>query len=961
MTFAARITRSPIPFEADPAEEIGTVFADLAPELRALVAGTAGCSPYLRDLALREADWLRDALAQPPEAVLADALAAATGETDAALRVALRTAKRRIALLAGLADLGGVWSLEEVTGALTALADTATDRALKLHVAGEIARGKLPGATEDDIATAGGAVALAMGKMGAGELNYSSDIDLIMLFDESRFERDDFHEARASFVRATRKMSATLSEMTADGYVFRTDLRLRPDPSVTPVILAMATAETYYESLGRTWERAAHIKARACAGDIAAGEAYLERLTPFVWRKHLDFAAIQDAHDMRLRIREHKGLGGPIALEGHDMKLGRGGIREIEFFTQTRQLISGGRDPELRDRATVPGLAKLAAKGWVPEDVAETLTGHYRRHREIEHRVQMVRDAQTHKLPQDPGEMQRIANMMGEADIGAWRGALKAALTEVHGLTEGFFAPEEKPAEMPDFTPEDVEIISRWRSYPACRSTRASQIFERLKPELLARLGKAARPREALVHFDGFLRGLPAGVQLFSLFEANPSLVDLIVDIAATAPALSAYLGRNSQVFDAVLGGDFFKRWPGVAGLSADLAEKLAEAAGDYEVQLDTARRWKKEWHFRIGVHHLRGLISGREVGAQYADLAEAVLAALWPVVVASFAEKHGGPPGRGAALIGMGSLGARTTSATSDLDLIVIYDAAGEEASEGRRPLAARTYYARLTQAMVTALSAAMAEGKLYEVDMRLRPSGKQGPVATSLDAFRAYQRDEAWTWEHLALTRARRVAGDAGIGEDVAQVRETVLARPRDAAQTLADVQDMRARIAEAKGGGSGRFEAKIGPGRMQDIELVGQCATLLAGAGPHDVEGQIARGLAIGWLSAAEAGALGAAYDLLWRLQSAAKLLTEGRLELDRIGLGGCAFLLRETGAETTEALAGEIARRVETAEAAIEAALARAPKARAPVAEAAQELEATGARETDAGARVTREGS
>ena len=932
MSFASRITRLPVPFERAPAAEIAAQFADLAPELRDLVARTAGCSPYLRDLAVREADWLRAAFGRAPETVLDAELAAATGETDSALRPALRTAKRRIALIAGLADLGGVWSLEEVTTALTRLADTATDRALKLHVGQEIARGKLPGATIDDIDTAAGAVALAMGKMGAFELNYSSDIDLIMLFDESRFERDDFHDARASFIRATRRMSATLSEMTADGYVFRTDLRLRPDPSVTPVILAMATAESYYESLGRTWERAAHIKARACAGDIAAGEAYLDRLTPFVWRKHLDFAAIEDAHAMRLRIREHKRVGGPITLEGHDIKLGRGGIREIEFFTQTRQLISGGRDPDLRIRATVPGLAMLALKGWEPAETAETLTAHYRRHREIEHRVQMVRDAQTHKLPGDPDEMRRIVNMMGEADVPAWRAALTEALTEVHRLTEGFFAPEEKAAVLPDFTDEDEEIITRWRAYPACRSARASQVFERLKPELLARLGKAARPREALVQFDAFLRGLPAGVQVFSLFEANPPLVDLIVDIAATAPALSAYLGRNAQVFDAVLGGDFFKPWPGVEGLTKDLAEKLSEVGGDYEAQLDTARRWKKEWHFRIGVHHLRGLTSGRDVGAQYADLAEAVLGALWPVVVESFSAKHGGAPGRGAALIGMGSLGARTTSATSDLDLIVIYDAAGAEASEGRRPLAARAYYARLTQAMVTALSAPMSEGKLYEVDMRLRPSGRQGPVATSLSSFRAYQQTEAWTWEHLALSRARAVAGDAGIGADVEAVRATVLASPRDGAKTIGDVIDMRARIEQAKGGAGSVFDAKIGPGRMQDIELIGQCATLLAGAGPPDVEGQIARGVEIGWISQAEALALTAAYDLLWRLQSAAKLLTDGRLDLDAVGLGGREFLLRETGTETTEDLAGEIERRVMAAQAAVEAALARVPEGR-----------------------------
>ncbi len=926
MSFAARMTRCPIPFDRDHGAEAAARFGDLAPELVELLAGAAGCSPFLKGVMLREAAWLRAALAQEPETAFDAAIALPeTGDPGSGLRVA----KRRVALIAGLADLAGVWSLEEVTGALTRFADAATDRALKYHVGLEITRGKLPGMGVDDIATAGGAVALAMGKMGAGELNYSSDIDLIMLFDETRYGRDDFHDARASFIRATRRMSETLSKMTAEGYVFRTDLRLRPDPAVTPVIMAMAAAEAYYESLGRTWERAAYIKARACAGDIAAGEAYLERLTPFVWRKHLDFAAIQDAHDMRLRIREHKGLGGEITLEGHDMKLGRGGIREIEFFTQTRQLISGGRDPSLRLRGTVPGLTALAGAGWVPMDVAETLVAHYRRHREIEHRVQMVRDAQTHKLPASPEEFARIVNMMGESDVAAWRARLVAALEEVHALTEGFFAPGGRKAAAPELEDEDREIVERWRRYPACRSARAAGIFERLKPEILARLHKAARPREALVQFDAFLRGLPAGVQVFSLFDANPALVDLIVDIAATAPALAVYLGRNSQVLDAVLGGDFFAEWPGCVWLADDLSIRLDDLAGDYEAQLDTARRWMKEWHFRIGVHHLRGLLKGRESGAQYSDLAEAVLRALWPVVVDHFAAKHGAPPGRGAVLIAMGSLGARTISSRSDLDLILIYDPGGVEASEGRRPLAARAYYARLTQAFVTALTAPTAEGRLYEVDMRLRPSGRQGPVATSLESFSAYQRDEAWTWEHLALTRARPVAGNMALGADVEAVRREVLQRPRDPAATIADVVEMRARIAEAKGGGGGPLDAKIGPGRLQDIELIAQCAALLAKDGSRDVDAQIDSGVAIRWLTEAEAGAMRAAYDLLWRLQAAAKLLSDAALDLEAIGKGGRDFLLRETGMESTTALLAEVERRTGQAKTAIETALTRQP--------------------------------
>ncbi len=932
MSFADRITRFPIPYDEASGAELSAEFSDLVPELRALLAGAGGCSPYLKGLIEREALWLRAMLSYEPETAFEVLLADIRAETLAMMNSALRETKRRVALLVGLADLGGVWSLEQVTLALTRFAERATDIALRFHVGQEITRGKLPGMGQDDIPTAAGAVALAMGKMGAGELNYSSDIDLIMLFDETRFERDDFNDARASFIRATRRMTATLSEMTGEGYVFRTDLRLRPDPSVTPVIMAMATAEQYYESLGRTWERAAHIKARPVAGDLSAGAAYLQRLAPFIWRKHLDFAAIQDAHGIRLRIREHKGTGGPLQLEGHNMKLGRGGIREIEFYTQTRQLIAGGRVPALRLRGTVPALAALADNNWISYEAAEVLTRHYRSHREIEHRIQMVRDAQTHILPTNSQDFMRLVNMMGETNLKVWQARLMAALEEVQEVTEEFFTPEERRASaaaLADLAPEDAEIIERWRNYPACRSPRAAEIFARLKPDLLARLKQAARPHEALVEFDAFLRGLPAGVQLFSLFEANPALVDLIVDIAATAPALAVYLGRNSQVLDAVLGGDFFSPWPGEKGLTTDLSTRLNQMRGDYEEQLDMARRWMKEWHFRIGVHHLRGHIGGRGAGAQYTDLASAVLRALYPVVVAEFAQKHGNPPGRGAVLVGMGSLGAGNVSATSDLDLIMIYDAAGVENSDGRRPLPARAYYARLTQALVTALSAPMPEGKLYEVDMRLRPSGRQGPVATSIDSFGAYQREEAWTWEHLALTRARPVAGNMDLGREVEAIRAEVLGAPRDAAKTIRDVVEMRARIASAKGGSQRLLDAKNGPGRLQDIELCAQCAALLSPGAPRDVASQITDGVDLGWLHPDEAGALLAANDFLRRLQAAVKLLSDEPPELEDIGKGGLDFLLRETGESSARALEERIVALAQAAQHAIEAAMTRLP--------------------------------
>ncbi|EEW26381.1 [protein-PII] uridylyltransferase family protein [Rhodobacter ferrooxidans] len=904
--FAARLTRHPIAFAADAAADAARSLADLGPDLLPLIHGTAGCSPYLKGLMLREADWLRAALTISPEAALAEVLEPLDTLSVDTLGAGLRIAKRRVALLIGLADLGGVWRLEAVTGALTQLADRAVHLCLTRLVAEEIRRGKLPGQGPDDAETGAGMVALAMGKMGAHELNYSSDIDLICLFDETRYG-GDAPEARAAFIRVTRRMTALLSDLTGEGYVFRTDLRLRPDAAVTPVCLSMAAAESYYESVGRTWERAAYIKARPCGGDLAAGQRFLHSLTPFVWRKHLDFAAIQDAHDMRLRIRDHRGLHGPIVIEGHNMKLGVGGIREIEFFTQTRQLIAGGRDTALRGRTTVGSLAALAEKGWVPPEVAEDLTALYRAHREVEHRLQMVGDAQTHDMPATAQGVARIAFFSGTEDVAGFRAALTARLEQTDFLTEGFFAPGQVE-DGPELSDSARAIVDAWANYPALRSDRAVAIFQRLRPSLLRSLMAAANPDEALVAFDGFLIGLPSGVQIFSLFEANPQLVELIVDIAATAPVLARYLSRNAAVLDAVIGGSFFAPWPGCAALTGLLAEHLSGVT-DYEGKLDAARRWTREWHFRVGVHHLRGLIDAFEAGKHYADLAEAVVAALWPVVGAEYARKHGAAPGRGAVLLGMGSLGAARLNAGSDLDLIVIYDSADAEASDGPRPLPPRLYYARLTQAMVTALTAPMAEGRLYEVDMRLRPSGRQGPVATSIESFRAYQMTEAWTWEHLALTRARPLAGNPDLAAEVEAFRREVFAATGQGPKVLADVAEMRSRLQAAKPP-EGAWEAKNGAGRLMDIELLAQTCALRLADPARRVEAQLRAGVKGGFLSQAGETALLAAYRLCWRLQAGTRLLTDRKLELDRLGSGGRAFLVRETGEADADALSARL---------------------------------------------------
>ncbi|WP_281859080.1 glutamine-synthetase adenylyltransferase [Litoreibacter halocynthiae] len=909
MAFHDRITRHPLPHNAERCADARRLFSELPEALVTLLETTAGCSPYLAGLMEREADWIAHLATREAED-LRDGVWQDIEQSEGDMKVVFRQAKRRIALLAAVADIGGVWPLEMVTHALTELADRCLQRGLTELTAAQIARGKLPGQTEADAKIGAGMCILAMGKMGAYELNYSSDIDMICLFDETRFKPDDYLEARTTFIKITRALMSLMSDVTADGYVFRSDLRLRPDASVTPVCIAMETAERYYESVGRTWERAAFIKARPCAGDLEAGERFLERLSPFIWRKHLDFAAIEDAHDMRLKIRSHKGLGGQMQLDGHNMKLGAGGIREIEFFTQTRQLIAGGRDPHLRVRGTREGLDQLVEAGWVPKDASDRLQAAYVAHREVEHRLQMIGDSQTHELPKNEEGFQRLSRFMGEEDVVKFRAGLLARLEEVADVTDSFFAPDdaEEAPETEGLEPPST-YLEQWRSLPALRSERSVSLFKRVFPTILRQMGQATRPAEAMAEFERFLSGLPAGVQVFSLFDSNPQLTKLIVDICATSPALATYLSQNAGVLDAVIGGDFFAEWPDVESLTEHLIEKMQEI-GDYEGQLDAARRWQKEWHFRVGVHHLQGLLSPEDASTQYADLAQATLAALLPVVEAEFARKHGPAPGRGAVVLGMGSVGAASLTADSDLDLIVIYDPEGVEESEGRRPLETRTYFARLTQAFVTALTAPMAEGRLYEVDLRLRPSGQSGPVATSLEAFRNYQMNDAWVWEHLALTRARAVAGNASLQADVEAVRCQALASKFEAEQVKRETREMRVRLAEASGAPQ-PWDVKSGAGGRQDIELLSQALCLISKGTARQIDLQLSDAKQAGLLSDAQYEHLLGAHALFSKIQMAARLMSTKSLTPEEMGAGGIAMLLRDCERETVDILADDVA--------------------------------------------------
>jgi len=763
--------------------------------------------------------------------------------------------KHRTALLTGLADLGGVWPTETTLKVLSAAADATLQEAVTFLFRKAREAGQVTSAEE-----ARGYFVISMGKLGAMELNYSSDIDFMVFYDAERAGLAEGVEPSDFFVRLTRELVRLLQEHTADGYAYRTDLRLRPDPGATQIALSTDAGLTYYESFGQNWERAALIKARVAAGDIALGQEFLDQLSPFIWRKYLDFAAVADIHAMKRRVHAFKGHGA-IAVEGHDIKLGRGGIRDIEFFAQTQQLIAGGRHPELRSRGTIETLERLAEGGWIEKTAAEDLTRAYLFLRRIENRLQMVGDLQTHIIPDDRAELDRIARLSGFEDTDAFGDALIAQfkLVETHygALFEKVPAPptaapgivvadESDPAalaalEQLGFTNPAVAVaaIRAWQSgrYAATRSARSRERLTEFLPLLLDAFGRTAEPDLALATFDKVIASMPAGLQLFSLLAANPSLLRLVADIMGTAPRLARIIGRRPKLLDAVLDPGFFGAVPSPVKLKELVSTALAQA-GDYQDTLDRARIVGREQGFLIGVRVISGTISARQAGAAYAGLAETLIEALSNRVGDELVSQYGRLPGGAAAILAMGKLGGSEMTAPSDLDLIIVYDFEGTDAqSDGERSLPGTQYYTRFTQRLIAALSAQTAEGALYEVDMRLRPSGSQGPVATRLSSFIDYQTSSAWTWEHLALTRARVVAGPAALRKAIGDTIRAVLTRPRDRVAVAEEVRVMRAKIADEKGT-EDIWDLKQVRGGLIDLEFIAQFLQIVSAAEHPDV---------------------------------------------------------------------------------------------------------------------------
>ncbi|NBN62866.1 bifunctional [glutamine synthetase] adenylyltransferase/[glutamine synthetase]-adenylyl-L-tyrosine phosphorylase [Pannonibacter tanglangensis] len=931
--------------EADPSEGSAAVLDLIASDARlsAFLGAVMANSAYLRDLCLIRPERLGRILTARPEAFIAATIAAgraAREDSEAELMRRLRHLKQELALCLGLADIAGAVDLDVVTRGLAEFADAALTAAIRFCLRDLAQRGRFEITDPDQPEVGSGLIVLAMGKHGAFELNYSSDIDLIVFYDPAITPLRGGAEAPVEFVRLTKRFVKIMQERTGDGYVFRTDLRLRPDPGATPVAMSVPAALAYYEALGQNWERAALIKARPCAGDLAAGDAFLHEIVPFIWRKYLDFAAIADVHSIKRQIHMHKGHG-KIAVAGHNVKLGRGGIREVEFFVQTQQLIAGGRNPDLRGRRTLDMLQRLVAAGWIEEEARSDLEAAYRFLRSVEHRIQMLNDEQTHLLPQDEEGLTRVAYLCGFEDRPAFEARLLFHLQRVQRHYAELFEDEpELASDMGNlvFTGDDddpdtlqtlwslgyrqpseaAKIIKAWHfgRYPAMRSTKARERLTELHPVLISALAETDNADAALRAFDAFLARLPAGVQLFSLLRSNPHLLHMLATVMGSAPRLAETVARRVHVLDAVLDPAFYGSMPSLVEFRTGLDLTLAQAR-HYEEALDRARIFTQEQQFLVGLRLLSDTLSGDQVGYALARLAEVVVDRILTQVEAHVGASHGKVAGGQHAVIAMGKLGGEEMTATSDLDLILLYDVPGDATqSDGARPLPVSQYYIRLTQRLVTALSAQTAEGTLYEVDFRLRPSGNAGPLATSLLAFETYQKTEAWTWEHMALTRGRVIAASSpDFAERVTRFLHETLRQPRDRAKVALDVAAMRARIEKEKGTRD-IWDLKQVAGGLVDIEFIAQFLQLVEGDRHPQILAQntgevLARALDAGLLDADTAGPLSAALRLYHRLTQVLRMTLAGSFKVAEAPRGVVDLLLHASSAPDLGRLELELA--------------------------------------------------
>jgi glutamate-ammonia-ligase adenylyltransferase len=788
-------------------------------------------SPFLRGLSEQHPDLTEGFARDGSAAALALAAAAEAAERPVAVR--LRLARQRLALATALGDLAGELPLEAVTAALSDFADRAIDAALAQAIAE-----RTPG---EPVA---GLAVLALGKLGSRELNYSSDVDLILLFDPDTLPRRARDDPGAAAARLGRRLVELLQERTGEGYVARVDLRLRPSPEVTPIVLPVGAAISYYESSALQWERAAFIRARAAAGDLSLGNRFLGEIRPFIWRRALDFGAIDAIRDVSLRIRDHYAQGQEFG-PGYDLKRGRGGIREAEFFTQVQQLIHGGRDASLRAPATLDALAVLAGAGRLDATEAAAIGDAYRALRTAEHRVQMIDDRQEHRLPSGEA-LEAVARLGGHPDAAALLDALRPHVRAVGRSFDSLVRSRDRQlsndpdllhgelAEMGWAQPtEAARRIAEWRTGKsrALRSPAAQAALEGMLPILLPRIAAASDPPRALNRLSDIIDRMSSGLNFFRLLEARPQLANMLALILAQAPALADQLARRPTLLDGLIDESSLVESPDADMLAARFL--AAVGADPLDTALDRIRRLVGERRFALGVQLITATGDPIAIAEGYSALAEATVRVVAAKVEESFAKAHGQIAGGNLAVIALGRFGGKALTHASDLDLIFLFDAPKDSRSDGSRPLGATDYFNRLASRIVAGLSVQTAAGPLYDVDTRLRPQGEQGMLAVSCAAFAAYQLSEAWTWEHLALCRARPLTGSVDFQASVAALIGSILHEPRDAAKVRQDAAAMRSDIARHKPP-FGPLDVKLGPGGLVDLEFAVHVLQLTTGMG-------------------------------------------------------------------------------------------------------------------------------
>lgn len=898
--------------------------ADLLPHLdagplRDLLLALADHSPFLWQLVASDpARMATIALSAPEEfhsdlvgsqANLFRELRSGAMSRDEIVR-AFRRNRNAHALLVALADIGGLWGTEQVIQALSDFADSSVAGGVNLVLTETADLGRIILTNPDAPGEGSGFTVLALGKHGAGELNYSSDIDLVIFFDPETPVLKEGAEAATVYTRIAQQLARLLQERTPDGYVHRVDYRLRPDPGSTPTAVSLSSAYVYYETVGQNWERAALIKARPVAGDIALGENFLAELRPFIWRKYFDFASIADVHAMKRQIHAVRGHD-EIAVAGHDIKLGRGGIREIEFFVQTQQLVFGGRRPGLRGRRTLDMLAALHDEGWITAQARDELSEAYRFLRTIEHRLQMVADEQTQRLPSDEEELERFAKFCGYPNLDAF----SKALTHQASIVQGHYALlfEEGPELASNVgnlvftgTTDDPETLATLRRMgfqepetaaetvrgwhfgrrPAITSQRAREVLTELTPALLSALGGTADPDGALAALDRAFGRMPAAVELLTIIQSHDRLRLRFADLLGTAPRLADTVAQSPHVLDALIDPAFNIPYTDEAAIEEQVRQIIG-TPDNFEEFLDRARDAARQMRFITGARLLSDIISPAQAGEAYAAIASAIVRVSFEHVRQVFEAEHGAVPGAQVAVLGLGRLGTKELTAGSDLDLVVIYDFDEERReSTGARPLDVVVYYTRLTQRLVAALTVPTRRGLLYEVDLRLRPQGGKGPVASQFKGFVAYQRSEADLWEHMALTRARVLAGEPDFGVRVDTAVRDIVGAKRKWNEVVSDVRAMRELIAQEKGDDK-PWDLKLARGGLTDLDFVAQALVLGHGAAHPSLVGQppesvFAEAAKVGLLSDGDSRALVEAHRLFSGIFQWQRLTIEGSFD-------------------------------------------------------------------------------